>query len=38
MSDRKNLKINPETYHLLREEKGEYETWDGFFQRVFGEE
>lgn len=34
MTDRKNLKISPETYDLLREEKGQYETWDGFFNRL----
>lgn len=36
MTNRKNLKIEPDTYDLLREEKDEYETWDGFFHRVFG--
>lgn len=36
MTDRKNLKISPDTYESLREEKGEYETWDGLFHRVFG--
>ena len=35
MPDRKNLKISEETYELLNEHKGEYETWDGFFHRVF---
>ena len=35
MADRKNLKISEETYELLNEHKGEYETWDGFFHRVF---
>jgi len=35
MADRKNLKINEDTYDLLRQEKGDYETWDGFFHRVF---
>jgi hypothetical protein len=34
MTDRKNLKIEQETYDLLREEKGQYETWDGFFHRL----
>jgi len=31
MTDRKNLKISPDTYDLLREEKGQYQTWDQFF-------
>lgn len=31
---RKNLKISEDTYELLREEKGQYETWDGFFHRL----
>jgi len=38
MSDRKNLKISPETYELLREKKGQYQTWDGFFHAEFGDE
>lgn len=38
MTDRKNLKISQETYELLREEKAEYETWDGLFHRVFDED
>lgn len=35
MSEKKNLKISKETYELLTDEKGEYETWDGMFHRVF---
>jgi len=35
---RKNLKINEDTYEMLRAEKGDYETWDGFFHRVFSDE
>jgi len=35
MTDRKNLKIAEETYDLLREQKGQYQTWDGFFQEEF---
>jgi len=31
MPDRKNLKISPDTYDLLRERKGQYQTWDQFF-------
>ena len=36
MSDRKNLKINEDTYQKLREAKDQYETWDGFFHRMLG--
>jgi hypothetical protein len=36
MTDRKNLKISEESYELLREEKQEFETWDGMIHRVFG--
>ena len=35
---RKNLKISTETYELLREHKDQYETWDGFFHRVFSDD
>lgn len=38
MTERKNLKVAPETYELLREHKGEYETWDGFFHRVVSDD
>jgi len=37
MSERKNLKIDSETYERLREEKGKYETWDGMLNRVLDE-
>lgn len=37
MTDRKNLKISSETYERLREEKGQFETWDGFFNRLLDE-
>jgi len=37
MSDRKNLKINPDTFELLRGQKGQYQTWDQFFWDEFGE-
>jgi len=37
MTDRKNLKITEETYEILREEKGRFQTWDGFFQAEFGD-
>ena len=38
MTDRKNIKISPETYELLREQKGDYQTWDGFFHAEFDDE
>lgn len=34
---RKNLKIEPEMYERLREEKGQYETWNGLFDRLLKE-
>lgn len=37
MTNRKNIKIDEETYQLLRDEKGQYETWDGFFHRLVDE-
>ena len=37
MSDRKNLKIQEETYERLRQQKGQYETWDGFLNRLLDE-
>ena len=37
MSERKNLKIDVETYERLREEKGQYETWDGALNRMLDE-
>jgi len=38
MSNRKNLKISEDTYELLCEAKGQYQTWDGFFQSEFSDE
>jgi len=38
MTDRKNLKIAEETYDLLREQKGRYQTWDQFFWTKFDNE
>jgi len=32
--ERKNLKITEETYDRLRDEKGQYETWDGCLNRI----
>ena len=37
MTERKNLKIDVETYERLREEKGQYETWDGALNRMMDE-
>jgi hypothetical protein len=37
MTDRKNLKIDNGMYERLRDEKGEYETWNGFFSRLLSE-
>ena len=37
MTERKNLKIDVETYERLREEKGQYETWDGALNRMLDE-
>jgi len=34
---RKNLKIAEDTYSKLRDAKGQYETWDGFFHRLVEE-
>jgi len=37
MTDRKNLKIDPDTYNLLKEQKGRFQTWDQFFHDEFSE-
>ena len=37
MTKRKNLKIAEDTYEALREEKGQYETWDGALNRMLDE-
>ena len=37
MTERKNIKIDVETYERLREEKGQYETWDGALNRMLDE-
>jgi hypothetical protein len=34
MTDRKNIKVHEETFERLADEKGQFETWDGFFARV----
>jgi len=38
MSERKNIKLRQESYELLKEQKNQYETWDGMIHRLFGEE
>jgi len=37
MSDRKNIKVDEEIYSQLREEKGQYETWNALFARLLEE-
>ena len=34
MTERKNLKIAPDTYDDLRDEKRDMETWDSMFRRL----
>jgi predicted CopG family antitoxin len=34
MSDRKNIKVDEETYNRLTEQKGEYETWNLVLNRL----
>lgn len=34
MTERKNLKIDEETYERLSDEKGEYETWNLVLNRL----
>lgn len=34
MPNRKNLKINPDTYEELRDEKRDMETWDSMLRRL----
>lgn len=38
MTDRKNLKIDADTYAALREEKGRFETWDQTLHRILSGE
>lgn len=38
MSDRKNLKISETTYERLREEKEQFETWDGMLNRLIDQQ
>jgi len=35
MTDRKNLKIDPDTHEMLSEQKGRFQTWDQFFWDEF---
>jgi len=37
MTNRKNLKIDPEMYARLKEEKTQYETWNHLFDRLLKE-
>lgn len=37
MSEYKNIKVDEEIYSQLREEKGEYETWNALFARLLEE-
>jgi len=37
MTNRKNLKIAPDTYDDLREEKRDMETWDSMLRRLIHE-
>jgi predicted CopG family antitoxin len=34
MTERKNVKVDKETYERLREQKGEYETWNLVLNRL----
>jgi predicted CopG family antitoxin len=34
MTNRKNLKISPDVYDQLTDEKESYETWDGMMLRL----
>ena len=37
MTNRKNLKIAPDTYDELKDEKRDMETWDSMFRRLLRE-
>jgi len=37
MAERKNIKIDVETYERLRERKGQYETWNLALNRMLDE-
>jgi hypothetical protein len=37
MTERKNLKVDVDTYERLREEKGRHETWAGALNRMLDE-
>jgi hypothetical protein len=37
MTERKNIKVDEETFGALQDAKGQYETWDGFFNRLLDE-
>ena len=37
MTERKNIKLDPETFDRLEAEKRKFETWDGCINRVLDE-
>jgi hypothetical protein len=37
MTERKNLKITPETYQIVKEAKRDMETWDSCLRRLVRE-
>lgn len=34
MTKRKNIKVDEQTWQMLKEDKGKYETWQGYFHRI----
>lgn len=34
MTNRKNIKVDKETWRMLKDDKGKYETWAGYFYRI----
>jgi len=34
MTDRKNLKVDPDVFERLKEQKGDHETWDGYLLKL----
>jgi hypothetical protein len=37
MTERKNIKVHPDTHELLKEEKGDMETFDRLLERLVRE-
>ena len=35
---KKNIKVEPETFELLKEQMGRYQTWDQFFHDAFADD